>query len=46
MSLPAEIIFNYVLTMQKKIGQKLTDFAFGVKDGARTHDPRNHNPML
>ncbi len=19
---------------------------YGVKDGARTHDPRNHNPML
>lgn len=20
--------------------------AFGVEDGARTHDPRNHKPML
>ncbi len=33
--------------MQTKKGSSAEDpFYCGVKDGARTHDPWNHNPML
>ena len=38
-----------VLVTEIEKGYALIDISFShsrVKDGARTHDPRNHNPML
>ena len=43
------ILYNFTLfysRIQQKKRPRKTPGALGVDDGARTHDTRNHNPML